>query len=325
MRTFLWLRAALLSLAMALAPVAMAWADYPDKPLQVYMPGAPGGSFDIMTRLVMQKLSERLKQAVIVTNIPGAGGMLAVERGMRAEPDGYHVIIGYVGNLAVAPWIYPKMNYDPVKDVKPVVLLGAVTYIAAVPANSPFKTLEELLAYARANPGKLNFASAGNGTGGHLGGELVKSIAKVNMVHVPYQGAGPASIALLGSQVDWAIEALPTALPNVKGGKLRALAVTSPNRDPQLPDVPTMAEIGFPGFELQSWLGVMVPPKTPDDIVKRLNAEINAILQTPELKAAYSRSGATTLGGTPEDFSVYLKSEIDKYGKVIKSSNATAD
>jgi tripartite-type tricarboxylate transporter receptor subunit TctC len=314
-----WMAAVAAGLAMA------AGAQYPSKQIQVYMPGAPGGSFDTMTRLVMTRLSDNLKQPVVVENVSGAGGMLAIERCLKAEPDGHNVCIGYVGNLAIAPWIYPGMNYDPVKDVKPVVLLGSVSFVLAVPASSPFKSVDDLVKFARANPGKLNYASSGNGTGGHIGGELVKTAARIEMTHIPYQGNAPASVALLGGHVDWAFEALPTALPNVKAGKLRALAASGPKRLADLPDVPTMAEQGFPGFDLQSWVGVVVPAKTPDSAVRALNAEINRILDSPELKQQYGTRGAATIGGTPEQFTAYLKSEIETYGHVIKASKAKAD
>lgn len=292
------------------------------KPLQVFMPGAPGGSFDIMTRLVMTKVGENLGRPVVVENIQGAGGMLAIERCLKAEADGNNICIGYVGNLAIAPWIYKKMNYDPQKDVKPVALMGSVSFVLAVPAASPFRSVADLVNFAKANPGKLNFASSGNGTGGHVGAEMMKSAAGLFMTHIPYQGAAPASIALLGGHVDWAFEALPTALPNVKGGKLRALAVSTLKRLPDLPDVPTMAEQGFPGFDLQSWVGVVVSAKTPDAAVRALNAEINKVLESPDLKRQFASRGAQTIGGTPEQFAKFLNSEVELYGRIMKNAKA---
>ncbi len=306
---------------MALA-ATIAAAQYPTKQIQVFMPGAPGGSFDTMTRLVMTRLADNVKQPVIVENIAGAGGTLAIDRCLAARPDGYNVCIGYVGNLAIAPYLYPNLAYDPLKDVKPVVLLGSVSFVLAVPASSPFKTVEDLVKFARANPGKLNYASSGNGTGAHVGGELMKQQLKLDMVHVPFQGNAPASVALLGGHVDWSFEALPTALPNVKGGKLRALAVTTPKRSADLPDVPTMAESAFPGFDLQSWLGVVVPAKTPDSAVQALNQEINKILDTPDLKQAYQTRGGAAIGGTPEQFATFLRAETVQYGKVMAKAKA---
>ncbi len=295
---------------------------FPNKSLHVFMPGAPGGSFDIMTRMVMTRLAEQIKQPVVVENITGAGGMVSIERCLKAEADGYNLCIGYVGSLAIAPWIYPNIKYDPVKDLKPVALLGSVSFVLAVPESSRFRTFQELFAYAKANPGKLNYASSGNGTGGHVGGEIMKRTAGLEMVHVPYQGNAPAAIALLGGHVDWAFEALPTALANVKAGKLRALAVSSPKRLPDLPDVPAMSELGFPGFDLQSWVGVLVPAATPDAAVKVLNAEVNKILASPELREQYAKRGAATIGGSPADFEVYLKSELQQYKSVMAKAKA---
>ena len=314
-----WMCAAILVLA------APALAQYPNRAIHVYMPGAPGGSFDTLTRLVMQKLSEQVKQPVVVENVSGAAGMLAVDRCLQAGADGYSLCIGYVGNIAIAPWLYKNMTYDPVKDLKPVALMGSVSFVLAVPASSPFKSVDDLVKYARANPGKLNYASSGNGTGGHIGGELLKKAQHLEMTHIPYQGAAPASIALLGGQVDWAFEALPTALPNVKAGKLRALAASGPRRIPDLPDVPTMQELGYKDFDLESWVGVMVAAKTPDDVVRDLNEQINKALKSPDLERAYASRGAIPIGGTPEQFAAYVKSELATYGQVIKTSQAKAD
>lgn len=311
--------------AAALAVAATASAQYPAKSIQVYMPGAPGGSFDIMTRMVMTRLADQVKQSVVVENVTGAGGMLAIDRCLKAEPDGHGLCIGYVGNLAIAPWIYPSMTYDPVKDLKPVILMGSVSFVLAVPASSPFRSVDDLVKFARANPGKLNYASSGNGTGGHIGGELLKQAQKLEMTHVPYQGNAPASVALLGGHVDWSFEALPTALPNVKAGKLRALAASGPKRIPDLPDLPTMQELGYKDFDLQSWVGVLVPGKTPDGVVRALHAELAKVVASPELKREYETRGAAVIGGTPEQFSAYLKSELETYGRVIKSSKAKAD
>ncbi|MEO5692993.1 MAG: tripartite tricarboxylate transporter substrate binding protein [Usitatibacter sp.] len=312
----------LATLAAALA-IGLAQAQpYPNKPLHVYMPGAPGGSFDIMTRMVMLKMADALKQPAVVENIPGAGGTLSIDRCLKGEPDGYHLCVTYVGNLAIAPYLYPKLAYDPVKDLKPVALVGSVTYVLAVLASSPFKTMADLVAFAKANPGKLNYASGGNGTGGHVGGEIIKRTKGLDMVHVPYNGNAPASVALLSGVVDWAIEALPTSLPNVRAGKLRALAVTTPQRNPALPDVATMQEQGFEGFDLSSWVAISVPQGTPDAVVATLNTEINKVLASKELKESFSRIGAEPMGGTPEQFAAFLKSELAQYGKVMAKAKA---
>lgn len=295
---------------------------FPNKPLKVYMPGAPGGSFDILTRLAMTRLSEVLKQPVVVENYTGAGGMIAVERCLAGTADGYSLCITYTGNLAIAPYIFNKMPYDPVKDVKPVTLLGSVSYVFAVPAASPYKSVQELLVYARANPGKITYASSGNGTGAHVGGEMIKSTMKIDMTHIPHQGNAPAAIALLGGHVDWSFEALPTSLPNVKAGKLRALAVSTLNRQRDLPEVPTMAELGFPGFDLTSWVAVSVPAATPDPVVEQLNAAINKVLEMPDIKEAYRQRGAQTLGGSQQKFATFLQAELGLYSKVMGKAKA---
>jgi tripartite-type tricarboxylate transporter receptor subunit TctC len=310
------LTAAVLALA---ASVSQA-QSFPSQPLKVYMPGAPGGSFDTLTRLVVNELQEALKQPVVVENFAGAGGMVAVERCLAGRADGHHLCGTYAGNLAIAPFIFPKMAYDPGKDVKPVALLGSVAFVLAVPASSPYRTVQELLAAARANPGKISYASGGNGTGGHVGGEMIKSATNLQMTHVPYQGAAPASVALLGGHVDWSFEALPTSLANIRAGKLRVLAVSTLKRQPDLPDVPTMAEAGLPGFELTSWFALSAPAGTPDPVIAQLNSAINRVLETPKVKDAYAARGAQTLGGTPEQFASFLQSESRLYGRVMRNA-----
>ncbi|MBL0419308.1 tripartite tricarboxylate transporter substrate binding protein [Ramlibacter sp. AW1] len=315
-------RKILSAVLLAFAATTAQAQSFPSKPLKVYMPGAPGGSFDTMTRVVMNRVSELVRQPVVVENYPGAGGMVAVERCLAGAADGYHLCVTYTGNLAIAPYIFPKMAYDPVKDLKPVALLGSVPFVLAVPASSPYKSVKELLDDARAKPGKISYASGGNGTGGHVGGELIKSSTQVQMTHIPYQGAAPASAALLGAHVDWSFEALPTSLQNVKAGKLRALAVSTPKRQPDLPDVPTMAEQGFPDFDLTSWLAISVPAGTPDAAITQLNAALNKALEMPEVKENYAKRGAQTLGGSAEQFGSFLQSELVLYKKVMGKAKA---
>lgn len=304
------------------AGAAVAQETFPTRQLHVIMPGSPGGSFDIMVRMVMDQLGQRVGQPVVVENVTGAAGMLAMERGARAEPDGHHLVVGYVGSLAANPWLFPNLKYDPIKDFQPIVLLGSLSCIAAVPANSPIKSFEDLLQTARDKPGTLNFASAGQGTCGHISAELLKSAANIDMVHIPYQTAAPASVALLGGQVDFAFEALPTALPNIRAGKLRALAITSPKRSELLPEIPTVAESGFPGYAVSGWVGVMAPAGVPPHSVEWLNREINEILATSDIKARYLDRGADVLGGSPEDFAALIKSETEAYGRIIETTKA---
>jgi tripartite-type tricarboxylate transporter receptor subunit TctC len=292
---------------------------YPSKQIFITMPGAPGGSYDIITRLIMAKLGERAGQPVVINNVPGAGGIIALSRGAKAEPNGYNLTVGYVGALAASPWLH-EIDYDPVRDFVPVIEFGAISCVAAVPVASPIRSFAELVAAAKAQPGKLNFGSGGIGTCGHIGGELLRSMAGIDMVHVPYSGAAPASVALLGGQVDFAFEGVPTAIQNIRGGKLRALAMSGDKRSPLLPEVPTVAELGFPQFSVLGWTGLLAPARTPPQAVDWLNRNINEILALPDIKEAMARQGVDIVGGTPEAFGAVIKSELETYGRILKAS-----
>ncbi|MBS0220435.1 MAG: tripartite tricarboxylate transporter substrate binding protein [Proteobacteria bacterium] len=315
---YIWVWAGL-CIVLCGSAAAQAPAPYPAKQIFITMPGAPGGSYDIITRLIMAKLGERAGQPVVINNVPGAGGIIALSKGAKAEPDGYHLTVGYVGALAASPWLH-EIDYDPVKDFDPVIEFGAISCVAAVPAASPIKSFAELIATAKAKPGKLNFASGGIGTCGHIGGELLRSMAGIDIMHIPYSGAAPASIALLAGQVDFAFEGVPTAIQNIRAGKLRALAMSGDKRSALLPDVPTVAELGFPHFNVLGWTGLLAPAKTPPEAIQWLNRNINEILARPDIKEAMANQGVDIIGGSPEAFRTVIKSELATYGKILKAS-----
>jgi tripartite-type tricarboxylate transporter receptor subunit TctC len=313
--------AAVLSLVAALASAQ----TYPTKPIRLVVPFPPGGATDILARDVAQKLTEAWGQSVIVDNRPGAGGNIGSELVAKSAPDGYTLEMGTVGTHAINASLYAKMPYDHVKDFTPVILVAGVPNVLVVTPSLPVNSVAELIAYAKANPGKLNFASSGNGTSIHLSGELFKVMAGVQMTHIPYKGSAPALQDLLAGQVQLMFDNLPPSLPQIKAGKLRALAVTSLARAPALPDVPTLAESGLPGFEASSWFGILAPAGTPAPIVAKLNAEVAKWLATPEAKEKLLKQGANPAGGTPEDFAKHIAAETAKWAKVVKESGAKID
>ncbi|MEP7182332.1 MAG: tripartite tricarboxylate transporter substrate binding protein [Betaproteobacteria bacterium] len=307
------------------APAHAQAPAYPTKPIRLVVPFPPGGATDLLARDVGQKLTEAWGQQVIVDNRPGAGGNIGTELVAKAAPDGYTLEMGTVGTHAINASLYSKLPYDHVKDFVPVILVAGVPNVLVVNPSVPANTVAELIAYAKANPGKLNFASSGSGTSIHLSGELFKVMAGVQMTHIPYKGSAPAVQDLIGGQVQLMFDNLPPSLPQIKAGKLRALAVTSATRAPALPDVPTIAEAGLPGFEASSWFGVLAPAGTPPAIIAKLNAEIAKWLATPEAKEKLSRQGANAAGGTPEDFAKHITVETAKWAKVVKESGAKVD
>jgi len=311
-------------LALALAAGAQAPA-YPTKPIRLVVPFPPGGATDLIARAVAQKLAEAWGASVVVDNRPGAGGNIGTELVARSAPDGYTLEMGTVGTHAINPSLYAKIPYDHIKDFAPVILVAGVPNVLEVNPSVPVQTVQELIAYAKANPGKLNFASSGAGTSIHLSGELFKVMAGVQMTHVPYKGSGPALQDLLGGQVQLMFDNLPPSLPQIKAGKLRALAVTSSVRAPALPEVPTIAESGLPGFEASSWFGILAPAGTPPAIVAKVNAEVSKWLASPEGKEKLAGIGANAAGGSPEDFTRHIQAETAKWAKVVKESGAKVD
>jgi tripartite-type tricarboxylate transporter receptor subunit TctC len=320
---------ALLSLAaiavsMSFSPSAQA-QPFPSKPLRIVVPFPAGGTTDVLARAVAQKLTETLGQPVVVDNRPGAGGNIGAELVAKSPPDGYTLLMGTVGTHAINPGLYPKMPYDHVRDFAPVILVAGVPNVLVVNPSLPVNSVQELIAYAKANPGKLNFASSGNGTSIHLSGELFKTMAGVQIMHVPYKGSAPALQDMVGGQVQLMFDNLPSSLALIKGGKLKALAVTSSARAAALPDVPTMAESGLPGFEASSWFGLLAPAGTPQPAIAKLNAEVARWLASPEAKEKLLAQGAIAAGGTPEDFARHIAAETAKWQKVVKESGAKVD
>ncbi len=307
------------------APAVQAQAPYPTKPIRIVVPFPAGGTTDILARAVAQKLTEMGGQPVVVDNRPGAGGNIGAELVAKSAPDGYTLLMGTVGTHAINPGLYAKMPYDHQRDFAPVILVAGVPNVLVVNPAVPATSVQELIAYGKANPGKLNFASSGSGTSIHLAGELFKTMSGVQMTHVPYKGSSPALTDLLGGQVQLMFDNLPSALPHIKAGKLRALAVTSAQRAPALPDVPTVAEAGLPGFEASSWFGLLAPAGTPKEIIAKLNAEVAKWLATPEARDKLTAQGANAVGSAPDAFAQYIAAETIKWLKVVKESGAKVE
>ena len=317
-------RALLFGLVAAL-PLQAGAQNYPTKPIRLVVPFPAGGTTDLLARAMAQKLSEALGQQFVVDNRPGAGGNIGSDNVAKSPPDGYTLLMGTVGMHAINPSLYAKMPYDHVKDFAPIVLVAGVPNVLVVNPGVPIKSVAELIKAAKDQPGSINFASSGNGTSIHLSGELFKSLTGVQMAHVPYKGSAPALTDLLGGQVQIMFDNLPSALPHIKAGKLRAIAVTSAKRAPVLPDLPTIAESGVPGFEASSWFGLLAPAGTSRDIVTRINAEANKALQSAEMKEKLLAQGAEAAGNSPEHFADYIRSETTKWAKVVKDSGAKVD
>ena len=298
---------------------------YPNKPLRIIVPFAPGGATDLIARAVGQKLTDSLGQPVVVENRTGASGMIGADLVAKAPPDGYTLLMASTAEIAINPSLYPKMAYDPAKDLAPVTLAGITPLILVVNPNSPARSVQDLVAQAKSKPGSVAFASAGNGSVQHLSGELLKTITKAEMTHIPYKGAAPALVDVLGGQVTMFFSGMPPAMPHVKSGKLRAIAVTTPKRSPAAPDVPTMTEAGIQGFDISNWFGVFAPAGTPEEILNKLNAEIVKALNLPDVKERLASQGAEVVGNSRAEFQKFIAAEMAKYSKLIKESGAKAD
>ena len=317
-RRFVGLAAAAVAAPSILVSRALG-ADWPVRPVRVVVPFTPGGSTDITARLVGNRLQEVWGQSVVVENKPGAGGNIAADMVAHSDPDGYTIFIVGPG-LATNQFLYPSLSYDPVGDFAPVTRLITQPNLMCVPNSSPAKSVKEFIAYCNENKGKVTYASSGNGTTLHLGGELFKRMAKVEMTHIPYRGGAPAINDLIPGRVDVIFDNMPSILSHVKAGSLRGLAVTTKDRVAVVADIPTIAESGVPGFDVFSWFGFFVPAKTPPDIVARINADTNAALAHASVKPRFEELGAAPKGSTPAELAAFLKSEIDKWGPVIQEA-----
>ena len=317
--------AAALLIAAALAPQAQAQADYPTKPIRMVVTFPPGGSADAVVRMIVPRLNDKLGQQVVVDNRPGAGGNIGLTIVAKAPADGYTLGVGAAGALSANVSLYPQMPFDPVKDLKPVSMLAAIPFVIVGHPSLQARTLQELVAQARFNPGKFSIGHGGNGTAMHLSAALFSQMADIKLVEIPYKGSGPAALDVLGGQLPLAVVDLPAALQHIKAGKLIAYAVTSPQRLPTLPEVPTASEAGLAGYDSTGWFGVVAPAGTPTAVVARLNAEITAALSDPQIQASMRNLGVEPAPGKPEAFEAYIRSETQKWAKVIRQANIKLD
>ena len=296
-------------------------ATYPTKPIRIVVAYTPAGATDILARTIGQKLTEAWGQAVIIDNRPGANGNIGSEYAAKATPDGYTLLMVTAGTHGINPGLYRKLGFDAVKDFAPVSLVAMVPNVFVVNNGVPAKDLKEFIAYAKANQGKLNYGSPGNGSTAHLSMELFKSMTGIQMVHVPYKGSAGVLADLIGGQIVVTMDNMPPYVPQVKAGKIRALAVSPARRSPALPEVPTVAEAGVPGYDSGAWFGLVAPANTPKDLVDKLSRETARILKLPDVSARLADLGAEAVGSTPEQFSAHIKAEIAKWAKVIRDAN----
>ncbi len=313
----------LTALALAMACAGAAAQSYPAKAVRIVVGYPPGGPTDVLARIVAQKLTESWGQQVLVDNRPGASGMIGAEVTVRAAPDGYTLLMVPV-TYAVTPSLYPKMSYDAVKDLAPVAQVAAAPFILVVHPTLPVKTVKDLIALARSRPAQLNYASASTGGMPHLAGELFNTMTGVKMVHIPYKGAAPATTDLLAGQVQLMFNKMLSAMPQVKNGRLRAIAVTSTKRSAAVPELPAIAET-VPGYEASGWYAALAPAATPRELITRLNNDMNRVMKMPDVMQRLAGDGVEAVGTTPEQFGAYLRAEITKWGKVVKASGAKAD
>lgn len=312
-------------LLLGISTTLMAQANYPNRPIRLIVPFPPGGGNDILARAIGQRLSEVIGQAVIIDNRAGAGGEVGATVAAQAAPDGYTMMLGSVGNLAHNPALKANLSYDPVRDYAPVSLLATSAFIVVVNPSLPAKNVRELIALAKAKPGTINYCTPGMGSSFHMTTELFKYATGIDMVHVPYKGSAPALIELIAGQTQISFSTMPPALPHVKAGKLRAIAVTSAKRAAVTPDIPTVSESGVPDFVVENWQGIVVPRQTPPAIVQKLNRDLAAALKRPGMVEVLSAQGLEAATSTPEAFGELIKSEVAKYTKVVKAANIKID
>jgi tripartite-type tricarboxylate transporter receptor subunit TctC len=298
--------------------------SWPSKPIRYIVPFPPGGATDILARSMADKLGPALGQPVIVENRAGAAGNIGTELAAKAAPDGYTILMVTVAQ-SISETLYAKLGYNLMRDLAPVILVARVPNVMVVHPSVPARSVKEFIDYAKANPGKVNFASSGSGTSIHMSGELFKLLTGVDIVHVPYKGSAAALTDLIGGQVSVMFDNLPPSMSHIRSGKLRPLAITTTTRYPTLPDLPTMVEAGVPGYESSSWFGIMAPAGTPKDIIARLNAEARKIMALPDVRERFDQQGAIASPGSPEDFDAFIRAEIAKWGKVVKASGAKVE
>ncbi|NQW84963.1 MAG: tripartite tricarboxylate transporter substrate binding protein [Alcaligenaceae bacterium] len=306
--------------AASLSKIGSSWAqasNYPNRAIHLIVPSEAGGGTDFTARTIGLKLTELLGQSLVVDNRPGAAGNIGVEQGVRATPDGYTLVMP-ITSLPMSPWLYSKLSYDPVKDLSPIILACAAPLIMVVNPQLPVNNVQEFIALAKKQPGQLNYANSGNGTTAHLAGELFKKMADIKMESVNYKGGGSSVIDTIAGRVQIYFSTIPAALPHLKSGKLRALAVTSKHRVEMIPDVPTVDESGLPGFEVVGWFGIFAPTGTPNNVILKLSESINVVLKMPEIRERLARQGLIPGGGTPEALRDLLNADLSKWGKLIK-------
>ena len=313
--------AALAAAASAPAPAQ----NYPGKPIRIVIAQAPGSATDVVSRVVAHRLAESLGQPIVIEARPGAGGVLGTEAAARSAPDGYTLFMGNNSTHGSNPALYARLPYDAINDFAPIAFVASVPYVLVVDPSLPVKTAQQFIALAKSRPGQINYASAGNGSTHHFCGELLKSMAGIDMIHVPYKGSSPAITGLLGGEVSLMFANVADIQSQIKSGKVRALAVTTAKRSNMLPEVPTLAEAGLPGFEIQSWFGLLAPAGTPKAIVGRLSAETIQVLGRPDVKSALAAQGLEVMPGSPEQFADYIKSEIARFGKIAKAAGIKAE
>ena len=310
---------------LSLAAPALAQSPYPSKPIHLIVPFPPGGGTDLFSRTIAGKLTEKLGWTIVVDNKPGAGGNLGVDAAAKSPADGYTMVMGQTSDLAVNPTLYRKLPYDPVKDLAPVVLVASAPIILVVADSAAFRSLADVVNAAKQKPGRLTLATPGNGTVAHLTGVMLQRAAGVELVHVPYKGASQALPDLMGGQVDLYSSSVSSVIGQIRSVKVRALVVASAKRSPALPDVPTVAESGYPGFDADSWYGLLMPAGAPPAIVQRVNAEVNQLLSLPDVRERIGAEGGEALGGTPARFAALLKADLAKWGEAVRQSGAKVD
>ncbi len=320
-----WLKILAVMFAAQTCGAAFAQGNYPSHPIRLIVPFPPGGGTDILSRLVANKLTETAGWQIVVDNRPGAAGNIGLDAAAKAAPDGYTMVTGQTSNLSVNPSLYAKLPYDSIRDFTPVSIIASSPIAVMVQAKAPYRTIKDIVAAGKAKPGEIPFGSTGNGTIGHLTGELIQRVAGVKYIHVPYKGAAQAMPDLIGGRISFFLASLETAMPQMKAGTIRTVAITSRERAPGVPDIPTVAESGYPGFETTTWYGILVPKATPTPIVSKLSAQITKVLEAPDVRERMITNGGATVKPGPTEFAALIKRDLDKWRKVIQEAGIKAE